>query len=423
MSTVDKDIRYIWHPFTQMKNAAPPISIVKAYGATLQAENGDKYLDMISSWWVNVHGHAHPHISAALHQQFNELDHTIFAGFTHPKAVEMVERILQKLGEPFAKAFFSDDGSTSVEVGLKLAIQYWKNIGKEKKKIVAFNGAYHGDTFGAMAVGDRSEFTAPFHDRMFKVEFIDPPTPGNEKESLVQFMRVMEKRDVAAFIFEPLVMGSGGMLMYDSSILNKFIGICHYHESLAIADEVMVGFGRTGKMFAQDHLDNKADIVCMSKGITGGILPLALTVTTQKVFDAFLSDDHSKTFFHGHSFTGNALACAAACASLDIFDKQETWDNIERITQQHDAFADELCRMEKVGNVRQCGTILAFDLKTSGEKTSYFNSKRDQIYNYFLQRGMLLRPLGNTIYILPPYCTTREELNSVYQAIREFLAG
>ncbi len=408
--------QHIWYPFTQMKTAAEPLEVASAKDSVLTLSDGREVVDLISSWWVNVHGHGNEHMAQALTSQFGKLDHTIFAGFTHEKAIELSTRIIQKLGEPFNKVFFSDDGSTSVEVALKMALQYWKQTDPKRRKIVAFNHAYHGDTFGAMAVGERGPFNEAFHHLLFDVIYVDPPTPGNERESLTQFMDLLEKRDVAAFIYEPLILGAGGMLMYDSTLLDKFLGVCKYHGTLAIADEVMVGFGRTGKMFAQEHTNNKADIVCLSKGLTGGVLPMSLTVVTDNVYEAFLSDDHSKTFFHGHSFTGNALACAVSCASLDLFDRPETWDNINRIVERHNTFAEKLCEFNNIENVRQCGTVVAFDVVTS-EQTSYFNSLRDQLYDHFLGKGLLIRPLGNTLYLMPPYCTSDVQLGAAYQAI------
>ncbi|MCB9175416.1 MAG: adenosylmethionine--8-amino-7-oxononanoate transaminase [Flavobacteriales bacterium] len=418
MSLQEKDKQYIWHPFTQMQTAQNILPVVKAEGLYLFTEDGKKIMDAVSSWWTNVHGHSHPHIAKALNEQFKTLDHVIFAGFTHPKAIELAERIIGKL--PFLdKVFFSDDGSTSVEVAIKMAFQYWYNKKEPKTKIVAFKNAYHGDTFGAMSVGGRDTFNNPFNPFLFDVEFIDVPTTGNEDKVIEQLIDKVQHNDVAAFIFEPLVQGSAGMVMYSPEVLNQLINVCRTHEVITIADEVMTGFGRTGKFFATDYIINKPDIVCLSKGLTGGVLPLGLTVCTNQIYNAFLSNDHSNTFFHGHSFTGNALSCAAACASLDIFEEQNTWNQIEMIIDSHKKFAKKLSNHKTFKEIRQTGTILALEIE-NGE-SSYFNNLRDILYHYFLENNILLRPLGNVLYILPPYCIKQEELARIYTAIEMFL--
>jgi len=419
MNLQEKDKKYIWHPFTQMKTAPLSIPIVKGEDVYLYPEKGEPILDAVSSWWTNIHGHSHPYIANAVCEQFNTLEHVIFAGFTHPKAIELSERIIGKL--PYLdKVFFSDNGSTSVEVAIKMAFQYWYNKKEVKTKVIAFHHAYHGDTFGAMSVGGRDTFNNPFNPFLFDVEFIDVPTPGNEDTTKKQLLELVKNKDVAAFIFEPLVQGSAGMVMYSPEILNELIDICKNHDVLAIADEVMVGFGRTGKLFATDHIENNPDIVCLSKGLTGGTMPLGLTVCSDKIYNEFLSDDHSKTFFHGHSFTGHPLACAAACASLDLMEKPETWKQIEMIMEQHQIFANRIESNSKLKIVRQQGTILAMEFD-AGDSTSYFNGLRDTLYNYFLEKNILLRPLGNVLYILPPYCITKEELATIYKAIEDFL--
>lgn len=419
MSLQEKDTKYIWHPFTQMQNAQDILPVVKAEGLYLYTEDGKKIMDAVSSWWTNIHGHSHPYIGKAVAEQFNTLEHVIFAGFTHPKAIELAERIIGKL--PFLdKVFFSDNGSTAVEVAIKMAFQYWHNKNKPKTKIIAFKDAYHGDTFGAMSVGGRNGFNQPFNPFLFDVEFIDVPTKRNEEITLQQLTNLVEKQDVAAFIFEPLVQGSVGMIMYQPEILEKLLQVCKTNQVLTIADEVMTGFGRTGKWFATDYITTKPDLVCLSKGLTGGAMPLGLTVCTNEIYNAFLSNDHSKTFFHGHSFTGNPLACAAACASLDLMEKVETWKQIEMIENNHEQFQKKIRSNSKIKEVRQTGTILALEFVTK-DSSSYFNTLRDELYNFFLGKGILLRPLGNTLYILPPYCVLESELKMIYQHIEEFL--
>lgn len=402
-----------------MKTVQQILPVVKADGIYLITEDGRKIIDGVSSWWTNLHGHSHPYLAKAVSEQFNTLEHVIFAGFTHPKAIELAERILGKL--PFLnKVFFSDNGSTAVEVALKMAFQYWYNQNQKKTKIIAFKDAYHGDTFGAMSVGGRNAFNQPFFPFLFDVEFIDVPTKGNEQRTLEQLKALVQKQDVAAFIFEPLVQGSAGMVMYSPEILEKLLLVCKENHVLTIADEVMTGFGRTGKWFATDYINTKPDLVCLSKGLTGGAMPMGLTLCSNKIYNEFLSDNHSKTFFHGHSFTGNPLACAVACASLDLMEKSETWQQIELIAKNHQVFKAKIETFSKLKEVRQTGTILALEFNTE-ENSSYFNNLRDKLYQFFLNKNILLRPLGNVLYILPPYCITSTELQQIYDAIEEFL--
>ncbi len=420
-SLAERDQAVIWHPFTQMKTASPPIPFVRGEAALLFDENDEAYIDAIASWWMNTHGHAHPHIAECLSKQAMQLEHAIFADFTHPPAIELAERLIDKLPDNQARVFFSDNGSTSVEVGLKMCFQYWYNSGQKRTKIIALEGAYHGDTFGAMSVGARNAFSAPFAPFLFDVSFIPAPLPGQEKDSIEALKKELKTGNVAGLIVEPLVQGAGGMLMYRKEALEQLYTACKEHKALIIADEVMVGFGRTGRFFASEHMKTKPDIMCLSKGLTGGTMAFGVTTCTAQIFDAFYSDDKMKTLFHGHSCTGNPLACSVALASLDLFEQQATWDNIARIEQRHHSFADELMEHDLVENLRRCGVILAFDIAT-GNDTSYFNNVRDKIWEFVIERKVILRPLGNTVYILPPYCITDEQLDKVYQVIRELLA-
>ncbi len=317
---LEKDKQYVWHPFTQMKTADAPLEIVKAEKTTLYAADGKTYIDCNSSWWVNVHGHGHPHIGKAISEQFSKIDHVIFAGATHPKAVELAERIIKILPKNhFQKVFFSDDGSTAVEVALKMAFQYWFNKNEPKKRILALDGAYHGDTFGAMAIGQRGYFNEPFEHFFFNVDQLEFPSAENEKELLIRAENLFKTNEFAAIILEPIIQGSAGMKTYSIKWLNDLVKIAKEYDVLVIFDEVMTAWGRTGKLFAMNHCDVVPDIVCLSKGLTGGVLPLGLTVTHDKIYNAFLSDEKSKALLHGHSFTGNPIVCAAACASLDLF--------------------------------------------------------------------------------------------------------
>ncbi|WP_316818918.1 adenosylmethionine--8-amino-7-oxononanoate transaminase [Pedobacter nyackensis] len=419
MSLIVRDAKVIWHPYTQMKNPLPHIPIVRGEGVYLYDENGKKYIDAVSSWWVNIHGHAHPHIAAKVFEQLNTLEHVIFAGFTHEPAVQLAERLLPLLPGEQAKVFYTDNGSTAVEVALKMCLQYWGNIGKQtRKKIIAFKNAYHGDTFGAMSVSGRSIFTDPFNQLLFDVEFIELPNAQNI-ESLKSRINYLSN-EVACFIFEPMVLGASGMLMYEAQYLDQLIETCQKHGILTIADEVMTGFGRTGKYFSCEALTAKPDIFCLSKGLTGGTMPLGVTTCNSKVFEAFLSDDKLKTLYHGHSFTANPVACAASLASLDILLKPETLKNIKRIETRHAAFAESIKGHVKLKDIRQRGTILVMEWET-GDDTTYLSGLRDNLYLYFLERGIVLRPLGNVLYILPPYVISDEDLAYIYKTILKAL--
>jgi len=417
-----RDRKYVWHPFTQIQTAPEPIVVTRAKDTILYSEDGKEYLDCNSSWWVNVHGHGNEHIANAVAEQVIKLDHVIFAGVTHPKAIELSERVAELLPQQLQKVFFSDDGSTAVEVALKMAFQFWHNQGKPKNRVLAMDGAYHGDTFGAMSVGQRGYFNEPFESFFFDVDFLSFPSKSNENELLEEAEMLFAKGEFAALIVEPLVQGSAGMRIYDASWLDKLVAIAQKHQVLVIFDEVMTAWGRTGKLFAMDHCVLKPDIVCLSKGLTGGVLPLGLTVATEQIFQAFLDREKSKAFLHGHSFTGNAIACAAACASLDIFEQEGTWQNIARIANFYQDKFLELENNPAIESVRMIGTILAIDLKT-GEGNTYFSSIRDQAYDFFLQNGLLMRPLGNVIFLNPPYCITDEQLHFSYLKILEFASS
>ena len=419
MNWQSEDEKYVWHPFTQVKTEQNPLVITHAIDATLIASDGSKYLDCNSSWWVNVHGHGNEHIADALQDQFHQIDHVIFAGVTHPKAIELAKRICEKLNNDLTKVFYSDNGSTAVEVALKMAIQYWHNQKVNRPRILALEGAYHGDTFGAMSVGERDCFNVPFEPYFFEVTYLSFPTSEMEEEILINAENLLKSREFGCLILEPLIQGSAGMRIYSISFLEKLTTIAKKYGTLVIYDEIMTAFGRTGKLFAFEHTQVQPDIICLSKGLTGGVLPLGLTVTTQSIFDAFLSEERVKAFLHGHSFTGNPLACAAACASLDLFEKEETWADIDAIGKRNAAFIVTIKLNPQVKDVRGIGTILAIELNDS--ESGYFSQKKEIAYHYFLENGMLLRPLGNVIFINPPYCLTEDEQQYIFDVITSFL--
>lgn len=414
----ERDQEHIWHPYTQMLTAKPAIPIVKGYGAYLIDEQGKRYLDAVSSWWVTLHGHAHPYIAEKVAAQLLELEQVIFAGFTHPAAIALAEALLAVLPSNQKKIFYTDNGSTAIEVALKMCLQYWSNKGQERQKIVAFTNAYHGDTFGSMSVSGRSQWTKPFVNLLFDVQFIAPP----RQENLPQLKAYLTEQaaDIACLVYEPLVQGSAGMLMHEASHLDDLMQHCRKEGILLIQDEVFTGFGRTGKNFATDYLKQQPDLMCFSKGLTGGTMPLGVTSCKQEIYDVFLSEDRHKALFHGHSFTANPLACTAALASLELLLNAETQINIARISKQHRSFLKKIKDHPHVKEVRQQGTILAIEWET-GDESSYFNSFRDKLYDYFLERGILLRPLGNVIYLVPPYCIEEEDLNYIYRCLIEAL--
>lgn len=416
---IEKDGKYVWHPFTSL-TSSPPLPVSKAEGVWLHTNDGRKILDAVSSWWVNLYGHGRREIADAIAKQAREMEHVIFAGFTHEPAVSLAEKIINLAGGTFQKVFFSDNGSTSVEVALKLAIQFWSNKNMAKSRIVALEGAYHGDTFGAMSAGERNIFNQPFNPYLFNVEFLPFPEENFEEEVVCKFEELCRSGEVAAFIFEPLIQGTAGMRIYSPEVLETLLQVARKYEVVSIADEVFTCMGRTGKKLASDYMKSKPDIICISKGITGGFLPLGLTVCNERVVNAFMDESVNKTFYHGHSYTANAIACAAANASVDLLYTIEMQSNIERIAKKHSAFVNRVAEHNRVGKVKSLGTILSIELET-GMKTGYTNNLRKFLYDYFIKKDILLRPLGNVIYMVPPYIIKDEELDMVYSAIQDLL--
>ena len=416
-----KDLQFVWHPFTHIKYAEIAINIVRSEGSYYFDEAGNKYIDGISSWWVNLHGHSHPYIAKKVYEQLSTNAHSIFSGFTHPAAIDLAERLLNHLPDNLAKVFYSDNGSTAIEVALKMALQFWHNQGKAKTNIISFENAYHGDTFGSMSVGERNVFNKAFSPLLFDVLRLPVPTKENFSQVKQLLYQFIELENVCAFIFEPLILGAGGsMQMYEANLLDELLTICKQHKIISIADEVMTGFGRTGKFFATDYLNNKPDIICLSKGITGGMMPLGVTVCAQFIYDAYISEDKHKTFFHGHSYTANPTACAAALASMDLMEKETTWKNIEQIILSHEIFKENIEIHPRILSVRNLGTILAIEIETP-EQRGYLSNLAEKIAAYFIKKGILLRPLGNVLYILPPYCISQSDLTYIYTCIETFL--
>ncbi|WP_232223295.1 adenosylmethionine--8-amino-7-oxononanoate transaminase [Candidatus Odyssella acanthamoebae] len=411
----------MWHPFTQHYTADDPIVITHARGASLFDENAKEYLDLVSSWWVNIHGHAHPYIAQAIAKQANQLEHVMFAGFTHEPAIKLAEALLA-IAPAYDKVFFTDNGSTAIEVALKIAYQYWHNQGQNRPRFVAFEGAYHGDTFGAMAVGKTSGYYDPFFDLLQEVTFLPFPatwledTTVEEKEAaaLIALDLYLEEHanETAALILEPMIQGASGMAMCRPSFVEAVFKRCKTAGVLTIADEIMTGFGRTGKMIACDYLNGVyPDFLCLSKGITGGFLPLAVTLCRDRIYNAFLDETYAKALTHGHSYTANPLACAAALASLDVFEQEQTHQKIAALCQMHQEWAPRLLANPDIERVRHQGTILAFNLKNFNPgQTKKFKS-------LVIEAGLNIRPLGATVYILPPYCLTAEQLHSAYVRI------
>lgn len=418
-SLSERDQRVIWHPFTPQLPILPALPLVRGEGALLFDENDRGYIDGMSSWWVNLHGHAHPYIAEKIAEQLHTLEHAIFSGFTHRPGIELAERLLNRLPQ-MAKVFYSDDGSTAVEVALKMAFQYWHNQNQPRTKLIAFENAYHGDTFGSMSAGARNVFSHAFSGLLFDVIHIPVPVKGKEDEAEKALKLALSTTDVAAFIVEPLIQGAGGMVMYSAEALDRLLACCSEANVPIIADEVMTGFGRTGSWFATDQCKHKPDIICLSKGLTGGFLPLGATLCRAEIHAAFLTSDRTKTFFHGHSYTANPTACAAALASLDILERTETQEQIRIISNFQRQQTQRFTNHPALQDARSCGTITAFELKTP-DITGYLNVYGERIHDYFLKRGIILRPLGNIIYVLPPYCITLDQLEEIYSVLNDFL--
>ncbi|HEU4648129.1 MAG TPA: adenosylmethionine--8-amino-7-oxononanoate transaminase [Gemmatimonadales bacterium] len=410
------DSAHVWHPYTQHGTAALPVPIARAGGAYLFDVQGRPLLDAISSWWVTLHGHAHPAIAEAVADQARTLEQVIFAGFTHEPAARLAAELVERLPAGLTRVFYSDNGSTAVEVALKLALQYWWSVGERRPLVAALENAYHGDTFGAMSASARSAFTAPFGEQLFEVARLPDPVDGDPVAALEALLDA-RGRELAAVIVEPLLLGAGGMRVWDVERLRAIRALTTAAGVLLIADEVLTGFGRTGPLFACGGAGVVPDVICLSKGLTGGFLPLGATCCREEIFAAFLSDDRRRTFFHGHSFTANPLACAAARASLALLD-EACAARRAAMEQVHRGELARLAAHPRVCRPRVLGTMAAFELEGA---SSYFAAAGPRLAEFALDRGVLLRPLGNVVYLLPPYCTTPDEIRGVYDIIGQFL--
>ncbi|HVZ04818.1 adenosylmethionine--8-amino-7-oxononanoate transaminase [Hyphomicrobium sp.] len=407
----------LWHPFTQHGLESRMLPIARAEGAWLESPDGQRIFDGISSWWVITHGHRHPKIVRAIQVQADKLDQVIFAGFTHEPAESVARDLVTIVPRGLTHVFFSDSGSTSVEVALKMALGYWKNTGKPRTRILALEHAYHGDTIGTMSAGARGVFNASYEPLLFEVGRIPLPDHHHAQPTFDALEIACRKGDVAAFICEPLILGAGGMLIYDSAALREMHRICKAHDVLFIADEVMTGFGRTGTVFACEQASISPDILCLAKGLTGGSIPLAVTLCTDAIFDAHVSQDRARTFFHSSSYTANPIACAAAAANFEIWKTEPVLERILALEQAQAFCLNDLRTDPRFSNVRQIGTITAFEL--NGIQPGYLAVVALTLRARLLGRGVLLRPLGSTIYVMPPYCATKAELQDVYNAVRE----
>ena len=407
----------VWHPFTQHGLNEPIPQIARAGGAALFTTDGRRVIDAISSWWVTTHGHCHPRIVAAIAEQAAALDQIIFAGYTHEQAETLAAGLLELLPSPLRHVFFSDSGSTSVEVALKMALGYWRNRGEPRHRIIVMESSYHGDTIGGMSVGERGVFNQPYQPLLFDVARLPFPTEGAEQATLDALEHLCARERPAAFIVEPLILGAGGMRIYSAAVLREMRAICAKHDVLFIADEVMTGWGRTGTLLACEWASVVPDILCLSKGITGGAVPLAVTIANGPIFEAHRTANRADMFFHSSSYTANPIACAAANANLAIWREEPVHERIRRLSERQAERLARLSKMPAVRNPRQIGTITAFELES--REGDYLSDLAPNLMRQFREHDLLIRPLGNTMYTMPPYCIDDADLDRVYAGIVE----
>lgn len=418
MTLKDRDKKHLWHPLTQHKLHPEALAIVKAKGCVLTDEEGSEYIDAIASWYTCMYGHCNPYITKKVSDQMQQLDQVVFSGFTHEPAVKLSEALIKILPENQNKIFFSDNGSTSVEIGIKMALQYHFNNGEKRNTLIAFEDGFHGDTFGAMSVSGLSVYNGPFEQFFLDVKRIPVPNGSNHQDILERLQDIVNENKIAGFVYEPLVQGAAAMKMHDHEGLNSILKFFKDHNIITVADEVMTGFGKTGKHFASLHMENKPDVMCLSKALTGGLLPMALTTCSQKIYDAFYSDDIGKGLFHGHTYSANPLACTAALASIELLQTDAIQNSIKIITASHQAFGNRIKVHPKVKSIRQLGIIFALDLNIEMNR---YGNLRDKLFKFFMDNRVFLRPLGNTIYIQAPYVITKKQLDKVYSVIEDAL--
>ena len=418
MNLTQRDKKHIWHPLKQHQTHPESMGIVKAKGCVLTDENGNEYIDAISSWYTCMFGHCNEYITSRVYKQMQQLDQIMFSDFTHPAAVELSEKLIAILPENQSKIFFNDNGSTSVEAAIKMALQYYFNKEEKRTVFVAFENGFHGDTFGAMSTSGLSVYNGPFEDFLMDVKRIPTPNGNNHEAILKELQAIINTENIAGFVYEPIVQGAAGMKVHNADGLNEILKLCKANNILTIADEVMTGFGKTGKNFASDYVATKPDIICLSKALTGGLVPMGITSCTQKIYDAFLSNDIAKGFFHCHTYSANPIACAASIASIDLLTSNEIQQNIQQIIISHQKFNEKIKTHPKVKTTRQKGVIFALDIDTNMER---YGALRDILLAGFMKEGVFLRPLGNTIYIQPPYVITSKELHKVYNTIEKVL--
>ncbi|AXT57021.1 adenosylmethionine--8-amino-7-oxononanoate transaminase [Aquimarina sp. AD1] len=414
MNLKERDKKHLWHPLTQHKIHPDALPIIKAEGALLYDDQGKEYIDGIASWYTAMYGHCNPYILKKVEEQMRRLDQIVFAGFTHEPAIKLSEELIDILPNNQEKIFFSDNGSTANEVGIKMALQYHFNKGEKRNTIIAFQDGFHGDTFGAMSASGLSVYNGPFEDFFIDVQRIPTPNKENFDEVIKQLLGIINSYNVAAFIYEPLVQGANAMHMFDAECLNEILKICATNNIITIADEVMTGFGKTGKHFASEYIETKPDIISMSKALTAGFVPMAVTSCTQNIYDAFLDDSIGKAFFHAHTYSANPIACSVAIAGIELLKSQEIQNNINTIIKSHQNFDAIIRNHSKVKTTRQKGVIYALDLDIEMDR---YGKKRYEIFDHFMKNGVCLRPLGKTIYLLPPYVIKKDQLDKIYDTI------
>ncbi len=419
------DRRHLWHPYTQMLTSPPPIPVARGEGVDLITPEGRRILDGISSWWVNIHGHSHPRLNAALARQAERLEHVIFAGFTHEPAATLASELVARAPGNLPRVFYSDDGSTAVEVAMKMAYQAWQLKGEtERRLFVALDDAYHGDTFGTMAAGGSGVFHHMFKDLFFEVRRLATPSSESRVDHGEDLGTLLEKEGhrVAAVLVEPILQGAAGMRIHSADYLRRIRDLTREFGIPLIADEIFTGFGRTGRFFACEHAGIEPDLLCVSKALTGGYLPLSATLASEPIFEAFLSRDRTKTFFHGHSYTANTLACAVAVESLRLFDDSDYLTRIQQLEGLFKERVDRLAQLPRVSDARVLGPMAAFDVSPDGDG-GYLDELGPRLQNAFLDHDILLRPLGNVVYFLPPYVITDDQCHRVFDVIEEVVSS